>query len=413
MSPRRRTRWRTPPFFGLSVATHIVILAVVAGTSLGRACQPEASVLGGAGVARNEGPIDVTMIEPSVLNEYAARPDPVAEAAELEKKVEEARHPEEQRDLAGQVVDTARPNVEIRPDHARFLSEFDSKVEHETKAPPASEPGAARPQRVASVTQRPQPATPRVEEIPTRAPRPAQHGQRGAGADGALAMRSANPLAPAEKEHGQEDGLPRAPDGTDPARGAAAQAVEPGGAPGEEQAGEAGQMGQTGSPGSPEVPPGPRPSDLRPSEEMLARAVGAGSNDYLKDVDEGNETLLNTKRWKYWSFFSRVKKGVAHEWRPDHAYRLRDPTGQIYGQKNRFTVLKVSLKADGSLDGLLIEKPCGVDFLDDEAVTAFNRAQPFPNPPDGLVDPGSHLITFRFGFYFEISGAPTFKVFRQ
>ena len=54
-----------------------------------------------------------------------------------------------------------------------------------------------------------------------------------------------------------------------------------------------------------------------------------------------------------------------------------------------------------------------VDFLDDEAVTAFRDAQPFPNPPPGLVDPDSKLITFRFGFYFEISGAPTFRVFRQ
>ena len=34
-------------------------------------------------------------------------------------------------------------------------------------------------------------------------------------------------------------------------------------------------------------------------------------------------------------------------------------------------------------------------------------SEPFPNPPEFLVDPGSHLITFRFGFYFEISGAPT------
>jgi TonB family protein len=108
-----------------------------------------------------------------------------------------------------------------------------------------------------------------------------------------------------------------------------------------------------------------------------------------------------------------VKSGVAQKWRPENAYRLRDPTGQIYGQKNRYTMLKVSLKPDGSVNDVLIEKPCGVDFLDDEAVTAFKEAQPFPNPPEGLIDKESHLITFRFGFFFEIAGGPVFKVYRQ
>src|SRR5262249_34924452 len=149
--------------------------------------------------------------------------------------------------------------------------------------------------------------------------------------------------------------------------------------------------------------------------EVLASAVGGtGSPDYLKDVDDGDETLLNTKRWKYWSFFSRVKRGVAQVWRPENAYRLRDPTGQIYGMKNRMTVLRLSLRPDGSLFGdPIVEKASGVDFLDDEAVSAFKTAQPFPNPPPGLVDKESNLITFRFGFYFEVGGGPVFKVFRQ
>jgi TonB family protein len=152
--------------------------------------------------------------------------------------------------------------------------------------------------------------------------------------------------------------------------------------------------------------------DLRPTEEQLENVVGAGTTDYLKDVDEGAETLVNTKRWKYASFFNRVKRAVAQNWHPDVAYRLRDPSGQIYGTKSRLTVLKVSLRPDGTLRDVLIEKPCGVDFLDDEAVKAFREAQPFPNPPAGLVDAQSQLITFKFGFYFEISESSSWKVFR-
>jgi len=402
LSSRRRTGWRVPPFLGLSILTHVLVIAILAVTDVGRACNTGPGPFDMAPVDR--GPIDVTMIEPSVLNPYAARPTAEEEKQEQEKKVEEAKKPEEKPDEGGQVVDTARPNVEIRPEKSKYLGQFDSKVERETKAPPSREPGAGRP-RVASVSRPPQPATPRVEEVPEKAPQPESHGGR-------LAMRAPSPIEKPSEERGKEDGLTKAQEGTEAPEGTA-PAVPPVAdrATGEERAGEAGQAGQKGSPGSEEIP---RANDLRPSDEMLARAAaGGGSDDYLKDVDEGQETLLNTKRWKYWSFFDRVKKGVAHQWRPDMAYRLRDPTGQIYGFKNRFTVLKVSLKPDGSLSHVSIEKPCGVDFLDDEAVSAMRTAQPFPNPPEGLIDPDSHLITFRFGFMFEIGGAPRFRVYRQ
>ena len=59
------------------------------------------------------------------------------------------------------------------------------------------------------------------------------------------------------------------------------------------------------------------------------------------------------------------------------------------------------------------DSPSGVDFLDDEAANAMRNAGPFPNPPEGLVDPGSHLITFRFGFMFEVGSAPRIRVYRN
>ena len=47
-----------------------------------------------------------------------------------------------------------------------------------------------------------------------------------------------------------------------------------------------------------------------------------------------------------------------------------------------------------------------------DARAACTPIPPFPNPPSGLVDKDSNLITFRFGFYFEISSSPTFRVVR-
>ena len=75
-------------------------------------------------------------------------------------------------------------------------------------------------------------------------------------------------------------------------------------------------------------------------------------------------------------------------------------------------MLRVQLKPDGTLANVALEQASGVEFLDDEAIEAFKQAQPFPNPPKQLVDSGSGLINFRFGFFFELSGSPLMKIFK-
>ena len=96
-------------------------------------------------------------------------------------------------------------------------------------------------------------------------------------------------------------------------------------------------------------------------------------------------------------------------WKPADEYQRRDPTGKIYGAEDRYTLLQVSLKADGSLYNVSVAHTCGLDFLDDTAVTAFKEAQPFINPPRKLVEAGHGTVTFGFGFFFEVSGAPRLK----
>jgi protein TonB len=151
---------------------------------------------------------------------------------------------------------------------------------------------------------------------------------------------------------------------------------------------------------------------LVPSEEQIARALGSGTRDHLADIDEGSETALSAKRWVYAGFFNRIKEKVSDRWKPSEEYQRRDPTGKIYGAEDRYTLLQVSLKADGSLSSVSITHTCGLDFLDDTAVTAFKEAQPFINPPRKLVEAGHGTVNFGFGFFFEVSGAPRMKLFR-
>jgi TonB family protein len=150
---------------------------------------------------------------------------------------------------------------------------------------------------------------------------------------------------------------------------------------------------------------------LMPTQQQLARAVGGGTQDALANVDDGEETALNSKKWRFASFFNRVKRQVAEHWHPEEAYRQRDPTGMIYGRKNRYTELRIQLKPDGHLQNVAVWQPSGLDFLDDEALDAFKQAAPFPNPPRQLIE-ANGTINFGFGFLFDLNGPPEMRWFK-
>jgi len=145
---------------------------------------------------------------------------------------------------------------------------------------------------------------------------------------------------------------------------------------------------------------------LKPSQEVLERALGGGNVDHLEEVSSGDETALNAKRWVHASFFNRLKRQVAQNWDPASVWRRRDPNGQVFGFKTRVTEVRVALTTKGELAKIVVSTPCGVTELDDEAVRAFHSAAPFPNPPKELAN-GDGLITFAFSFYFEINAPHT------
>jgi len=151
-------------------------------------------------------------------------------------------------------------------------------------------------------------------------------------------------------------------------------------------------------------------ASLVPSGAVLDRISGAPAPDHVEGVEEGEATFLNTREWKYASFFNRVKDSVAAQWDPVTVLRRRDPRGELYAWKDRYTVVQITLEPDGRMVDAWVEKPSGVEFLDREALAAFERAQPFPNPPPGMANEKGQ-ITFSFGFFLETS-RPGLRLFR-
>lgn len=152
------------------------------------------------------------------------------------------------------------------------------------------------------------------------------------------------------------------------------------------------------------------PAGLAGSRQALQNTFGRlGTYDDLDDVEEGSENLLNTKRNKYASFFNRVRDAVSEEWDPEKVHRARDPEGNIYGNKNRKTTLRILLNRNGSVHRVYVVKSSGADHLDEEAIRAVRTAAPFMNPPAGLIGE-SGKIDFTFSFILMMDGST--RIFR-
>lgn len=303
-----------------------------------------------------------------------------------------------------QVVEMAKPTVEVAPDNARFVSEYDNKVEREM---------VARGSNREDIVAKSKPAQLEVKDNPreaTAAPREpdvAGTNPDAPRAPGLMRMRAPGASDPAlEPQEAHQKGLLGGldlpiGDGMRGRRGDGFISSE------ERRVSDQPRGEDGGGGGTPPVP------NLRPSTDVLERAVGGGNVDHLDEVAEGDETALNSKQWVFASFFNRMKRRVHQNWDPVSIWARHDPTGQVYGYKTRITRVRVTLSPTGALSRIVVSSPSGVDLLDDEAVRAFKAAQPFPNPPGGLVDATGN-ITFEFGFHLQIGGGQkaSWKIFR-
>ncbi len=310
--------------------------------------------------------------------------------------------------LDTQVIETPRPASEEAPDDARFLSEYDSKVDKQkvargavqediTDKPSPAELAAKKRPREANL---PEPPKDDAPPSPDRAPdAPPTKGK--------LSMRE--PGAPevaevpqARRDAGDRAGSDAAPgDGTKQRKGDGAISQD------ERKPTEVARGDGGGGGGEPRAP------NLRASEETFERAVGGGSVDHVEDVDEGDENAFNSKRWVFASFFNRVKRQVAQNWNPAGVWQREDPSGTVHGTKTRITRVRVGLDAQGELRTIVVVTASGAAVLDDEAVRAFRAAGPFPNPPGQLVDADGY-ISFQFSFHFEIGERrSSWKVYRS
>jgi TonB family protein len=280
-----------------------------------------------------------------------------------EKELEEQDDPRDpERAAKDRLVNLDRLVDERPPEQTDNVAEFDNRVDRETRAP---------------------------NQRKTPGDTQAQTGDRPDGRRGAHDQASEADPNPGSKALAMgRDAAARELDGKQADSHAPSKVANDGIA--RHDPGRAGSLSPRGLPGLPDA--------------MRKQLGSPGSIDDLSGIDEDDENVLNSRRWKYASFFNRVRNGVSEHWNPQAVHRANDPDGRVHGTKTRRTKLIISLNPDGSLNRIRIESSSDVGYLDEEAIRAVRQAQPFANPPPGLVDPNTGLIEFGFAFIFEIHG---------
>lgn len=135
-------------------------------------------------------------------------------------------------------------------------------------------------------------------------------------------------------------------------------------------------------------------ADPQPTTSAPASVAETAPAD---DDGDGDETVLNAKRWKFAQFFNRLKRKIGNAWLPTDVWKvLPAKRRDAYGTATRTTMLELEVAPNGDLVRAAVVTRSGVPELDVEAIRSAQEASPFEAPP-----PGAPAV-FKFSFIFEI-----------
>jgi len=223
-----------------------------------------------------------------------------------------------------QIADIAPPAVEERPDDAKFLGMYDSKVNQEVVAPTSGPSSKAEGGKKAShkeVTEKAEKAD-KVQKAKVAAPQPAKEGYHLA----AKPDERKEKKAPKEQSGSADSGQEAATDGNDLFEGL--------------------------------------------------------SDDFFPDYKVGDRTYLNVLKYPKIGYFVRMKKIFRTTFNPGPAIRqslLSISKGQIE------VVLGVTIDKSGKLSDLMVIRSSGNPAYDQEAQRTIRDSSPFAAPPAEFI----------------------------
>jgi protein TonB len=139
------------------------------------------------------------------------------------------------------------------------------------------------------------------------------------------------------------------------------------------------------------------------NQQASENSEASQTQDYLKDEKEGNETLLSTREFVYFSYYQRIREQLNQHWESQIKQKVLNifrSGRRIASKEDIITKVLITLNAQGTLIKVQVVNESGIRDLDDAAIEAFRAAAPFPNPPRGIVDSDGN-IKIRWDFVIE------------
>lgn len=132
----------------------------------------------------------------------------------------------------------------------------------------------------------------------------------------------------------------------------------------------------------------------QPPQAAGGNIAGSANNDYLKDIKEGDKTILSTKEFVYFGYYHRIRQRLERSWKNKLQNTLEGymvSGRQLASERSYVTKLVVVLDRHGRITAVKLLGDSGARDLDRAAVDAFNQAGPFPDPPSGLIDENGQI----------------------
>lgn len=133
---------------------------------------------------------------------------------------------------------------------------------------------------------------------------------------------------------------------------------------------------------------------MKEDEKMKPGPTGWVQQEYIKNIQVGDRTVLSTREFVYYGYYQRIRSRLDLAW----SAQLRGSLMRMYRSGRRLasemdhvTRVVVILNTQGEITKIKIINESGTQDLDDAAVSAFNQAGPFPNPPKGIVDANNEI----------------------
>lgn len=154
--------------------------------------------------------------------------------------------------------------------------------------------------------------------------------------------------------------------------------------------------------------------NLKEYAQSIEDAPSTMGDTVPNDVSIGSFTALNTDRYVYYSFFSRIEDLVRFRWESrvrsavdtfDRNYIL-----SVVGRRSWITSVDIWLTKDGRYHSAHILKESGISRFDQAAVMAFKEAGMFPNPPQEMVEDDGFI---HLKYSFNVSFKPSAVVYSE